>query len=65
MSNVLPRGESYFICGHGEPVELNRCSGDVLFPRSWSIEQAARWRQRHIVPGPEWPTAQPTPAVME
>ena len=32
MPNDHPRGASYFICGDGEPAELNRCSGDVLFP---------------------------------
>lgn len=51
----MPIGMSYFVAGHGEPAELNRGSGDVIFPCHWTMEMAAKWREQNLTPGVEWP----------
>jgi hypothetical protein len=56
-AQLLTAGESYFLCKDSEPVELNPCSGDALFPASWTAREAAEWREKNLTPGPEWPHA--------
>lgn len=51
----LAISESYFISGAGDPVELRPISGDVIFPRLWTLEMAASWREKNLSPGAEWP----------
>jgi hypothetical protein len=53
---LLVAGESYFIASdEGDPAEVNVGSGDVIFSKNWTRQQAAEWREANLTPGPEWP----------